>query len=105
MVLLVEGDAAHLGWAEGALYEQLCVGGEVDDVDVLAAEFADDAVDAASLDADAGSYGVYAVVVALDGDLGTLAWHAGYALDADESVVDFGDFCLQQSLQEDGAGT
>ena len=59
---------------------------------------------AASLHAHAGSHGVDALVVTLHGHLGSLARHAGYALDGDEAVVDFGHLSLEQPLQEHGAG-
>ena len=76
----------------------------MDDVDVLVVEFAHDVVDAAALDADAGAYGVDAVIVALDGNLCLLARDAGHALQADKSVGDFGYLALQQAAQELVAG-
>ena len=93
LVLLVNVDARYLGGAERALDKELDVGCVVHHVDVLVAKLADDAVDAATLDADAGSYGVDAVVVALYGYLGALARHAGYAAYHNQSVGNLGCCC------------
>ena len=64
-----------------------------------------DAMHAASLDSHAGSYGVDAVVEALNGNLGALAGHAGNLLDDNQTIGYLGHLGLEQSLQELGAGT
>ena len=45
--LFVECDGRDVGWAESALYEEACVVGVVDDVNVFVVQLLDDAVDAA----------------------------------------------------------
>ena len=106
LVLLgVQRDAGHLGGRQGTLDEELRVVGEVDDVDVLVAELTDDAMNAATLHTNAGSYRIDAVVVALDGNLGTLTRHTGNAANSDQTVLDFGNLSLQQTLEELVRGT
>ena len=62
-------------------------------------------MDTATLHTHAGTYRVDTVIVALDGNLGTLAGDAGNLLDGNQSVIDFGYFHLEQTLQEDGRRT
>ena len=57
-------------------------------------------MDSASLDADAGAYGVDAVVVAFHGYLSALAGDAGHAADGDQAVVHLGNLVLEQAGQE-----
>ena len=102
MFLGVEHDVGDLCGVECALDEERLVVGEGDDVDVLVVEFADDAVYAAALDTDAGTYGVDAVVVGFDGHLGPFAGDAGDAADADEAFSHFGDFVFEQALEVGG---
>ena len=61
-------------------------------------------MNAATLNTHARSNGVYALVVALNGNLGALSRHAGDASYADESVCNLGYLSLEQSLKECGAG-
>ncbi len=58
-----------------------------------------------TFDADACAYGVDAVVVTLNGDLGAFARDASYGADADEAVVDFGHFEFEEATQELLVGT
>ena len=85
---------------ECALDKEGGVRGVVDHVDVLVVKFAHDTVDAATLHADTRSNGVDAVVVALSGNLCTLARDAGNAAQTDKAVGNLGDFGLEQTLQE-----
>ena len=73
MLFFVEYDAVDACGVEGTGNHELDVGCPCHDVDVLASEFVYDAAQSATFDADACSYGVDAVVVALDGYLGALA--------------------------------
>ena len=57
-------------------------------------------MNAGSLHAHAGTYGVDAVVVALYGNLCTLTRYACHGTDKDKSVVDFGHFELEEAAQE-----
>ncbi len=68
-------------------------------------KFADDAVDTASLDAHARSDRVDAVVVAFHGDLGALSRLAGHILYGDETVMNLGNFLLEETAQEPVVGT
>ena len=95
MVLLVDGDARHLCRTERTLDEELHVVGEGDHVDVLVAELAHDTVHTATLDTHTGSYGVDAVVVALDSHLGAVSRHAGHTTDSDQTVGNLGHLSLK----------
>ena len=57
--------------------------------DVLVAQFAHDAVDTGTLDADAGTHRVDTVVIGFDGDFRAVARYADHLLDGDQAVVDF----------------
>ena len=48
----------------------------------------------------AGTYRVDTVVVRLNGNLGTLTGDTGNLLNGNQSVIDFGHFHLEQTLQE-----
>ena len=100
----MEGDGEHFGGVEGALDEQAGVGGIVDDIDVFVVHLAHHGGDAATLDADAGAYGVDAVVVAFHGYFGAFARDACHAAHGDETVGDFGDFLFEQAAQKFGRG-
>ena len=101
-VLFIDIDVRHLfAGAEGALYEELCVRRVVDYVDVFRYQSSRTMpCTRLPLTPTQAPYGVDAFVVALHCYLGSLAGHACYALDADESVVDFGNFGFEESLQE-----
>ncbi len=72
-----DGDAADLGGLQSLFGEGGDLFGELDDVDLFAAQLADDGLDAHALHADAGTDGVDILVAGLDGDLGALAGFAG----------------------------
>src|ERR1019366_2479267 len=92
-----DGDPAHLGRAEGMGGEHHRVVGIFDDVDLLAAQLADDGLHAHALHAHAGAYAIYVAVAALDGDLSALAGFARASLDGHRAVVDLGDFLLEEA--------
>ncbi len=95
---------ADLGGLEGLFREGGDLFGELDDVDLFAAQFANDGLDAHALHADAGADGVDVLVAGHDGDLGALAGLAGDGPDGDGAVVDLGDFGLEEILDEDRRG-
>ena len=53
----------------------------------------------------AGSYWVDTVIVALNGNLGTIARNTGHTLDGDKSVLNLRNLGLEQTLKELRAGT
>ena len=61
-------------------------------------------MDTASLDSDAGTDRIDALVVALDCYFGTFAWFAGHILDGDEAVVYLGNLQLEKPAQEARVG-
>ena len=62
-------------------------------------------MDTATLHTHAGTYRVDTVIVALNGNLGTLAGDAGNLLDGNQTIINFGYFHLEQALQENGRST
>ena len=99
-----DGDAGDLGGLQGLLGEGGDLFGELDDVDLFAAQLADDGLDAHALHADAGADRVDVLVAGHDGDLGALAGLARDGADGDGAVVDLGDFGLEEDLHERGSG-
>ena len=99
-----DGDAADLGGLQRLFCEGGDLFGELDDVDLLAAQLADDGLDAHALHADAGADGVDILVAGHDGDLGAFAGLAGDGADADGAVVDLGDFGLEEVLNKSRRG-
>src|ERR1017187_4243653 len=93
---LSNGNAADLGRLQRLFSKGGDLVAEFDDVDFLAAQFADDGLNAHSLHADAGADRVHILIAALDGDLGALAGFAGNGANNDRVVVDLGDFRLKQ---------
>ena len=71
--------------------------GIFDDVDLLAAQLADDGLHAHALHAHAGAHAIDVAVAALDGDLGALAGFPRASLDGHRAVVDLGNFLLEQA--------
>ena len=59
----------------------------------------------ATLYTHACAYWINAVVIALNGNLGSLARDAGNLANSDEAVIDFRHLNLKQSLQEQRTGT
>ena len=102
--LLVDADGGDLGRAQGALDEQDGIAGVVDHVDVLVAQLSNDAMDSRALDAHACAHRVDAVVVALNGNLGALAWLAGHGANHNQAIVYLGHLKLKEAAQELVAG-
>ena len=70
------------------------------DINMLVGKFGGHRVHAAAVDTDAGSDRVNAGVVSKHSHLGAKAGVAGDALDLEETLFDFGNFKLEQLLQE-----
>ena len=70
---------------------------EFDDVDLFAAQFANDRLHAHALHADAGADAIHVAVAAGYGDLGALAGFARAAFDHHGVVVNLGNFLLEQA--------
>ena len=70
--------------------------GEFDDVDLLAAQLANDGLHAHALHAHAGAHAVHVAIPAHHGDLGALTGFARAAFDDHRVVVDLGNFLLEQ---------
>ena len=62
-------------------------------------------MDAGTLDTDACAHGVDAVIIALDGNLGTLTRDAGNGADHDETIMNLGHLLLKEAAQEVLAGS
>ena len=99
-----DGNAAHLGRLQSLLGK----GGDLfvvlNDVDLFAAQFADDRLHAHALHADAGADRVDVLVAGHDCDLGALAGFAGDGADHDRVVVDLGNFGLEEVRNQLGSG-
>src|SRR5581483_8841494 len=95
-----DGDAGDLGGLERLFGEGGDLLGEFDDVDLFAAELADDGLHAHALHADAGADGVDVLVARHDSDLGALAGLAGDGANDDRAVVDLRDLGLEERLHE-----
>ena len=78
------------------------VGVPLDDVDLLALQFADHRLDARTPHANAGADGVNARVVGNHGDLGARAGIPGHRLDLDDAVVNFRNLLGKQLGHEVG---
>ena len=90
-------DAADLGRAQRVRGEDHRIVGILDDVDLLAAQLADDRLHAHALHAHAGAHAIHVAVAALHGDLGALAGFARAAFDDHRVVVDLRHFLLEQA--------
>ncbi len=75
-----------------------------DDVDPFAGQLVDDVLDAIAADADAGADRVDPLVGAAHGDLAAISRLAGHGPQFDHAVGDFGDFLLEEALDELGPG-
>ena len=93
-------DAGDLGRRQRALGEGHQVVAVLDDVDLLAAQLADDRLHARALHADAGAHRIDVALAAVDRDLGALAGGAHRGLDHHRAVVDLGHFHLEQLDQQ-----
>ena len=76
----------------------------LDDVDFFTTQLADDRLDAHAFHADAGADRVHVFVFRHDGNFRALASFAGDGADDDGAVINFGDFGLEQVLNEIGHG-
>ena len=77
----------------------------LDDVDLLAAQFANDRLHAHALHADAGSDCVHLFVFGQDCDLGALSSFARSCADHHRAVVNLRNFGLEQVLHKFRRGT
>ncbi len=91
LVLLVDLHVLDVGRAERFLDVAARLGLPADDVDLLAAELADDVLDTRAAHAHARADGVDPVVGRHDGDLGPMARLAREALDHNGALGDLGD--------------
>jgi len=78
--------------------------GVFDDVDLFAAQLADDGLHTHSLHADAGADRVDILVAAHDSDLGALTSLASDGADSDGAVVDLRNFALKKILDQRRSG-
>src|SRR5260370_22334927 len=78
--------------------------GKFDDVDLLAAQLANDRLHAHALQADAGANTIDIAVAALHRDFGALAGFPGAVLDGNRTVVNFGNFLFEQPHDQLGGG-
>src|SRR6185312_5003021 len=104
VILVVDDDLARHGGLEGLDHHLARVREVLDDVDLLAAELADDGLHASAAGADAGAHRVDLLVAAGDRDLGAVARLPGEGLDLDGAVGDLGDLELEEAADELGAG-
>src|SRR5207302_2617889 len=100
--LLVAGDgnARDLGWSQRVLRVDDDVFVEGDDVDLLAAQLADDGLHARAFHADAGADRIDVALARHDRDLGALAGLAHGAADDDGAVVNLRHFHLEELDQQ-----
>ena len=93
---------ADLGRTKGMGGKDHWVVGILDDVDLFAAQFANDGLHAHALHADTSADAIHVAVAALDGDLGALAGFAGATLDGHRAVVNLRDFLFEQAHHQFG---
>ena len=91
-----DGDAAHLGRLQRLLGEGGDLVAELDDVDLFAAQFADDGLHAHAFHAHAGAHRIHVLVAALHGDLGALAGFARNGADDHGVVVNLRNLRLEE---------
>ena len=108
LLLAQIGDAhpAHLGRLQRLFGESRDLFAELDDVDLLAAQFANDRLHAHALHAHAGADRIDILVARHDGDLGALAGFARDGANDHGAVVDLRHFALEEALHQlrHGAG-
>ena len=102
--LLVDDDLARHGRLQRLDDHLARIGKVLDDVDLLAAELADDRLHAGAAGADAGADRVDLGVRGRDGDLRAVARLAGKGLDLDGAVGDLGHLELEEPADELRAG-
>src|SRR5690606_18434183 len=98
--LEAEGNLHHFRGLEGVLDQNLRRLVPADDVDLFAAQFIDDVLDAAATHTDAGTHRIDLGVDGADRDLGAVTGLAGHGFDFDDALGDFGHFHLEQSANE-----
>src|SRR6476660_8649444 len=91
-------DAADFGWLESLFREHDRIFVILDDVDLLATEFANDGLHTHALHPDAGADRVDVFVFRHDGDLGALTGFARDGANLYGAIVDFRNFRLEQML-------
>src|SRR5271165_252857 len=94
------GHAADLGGLQSLLSKRDRILVILNDVDLLAAQLADDRLHAHALHADAGADGVDVLVLRHDGDLRALPSFARDGANHDRAVINFWNFRLEQMLHE-----
>src|SRR5580704_5585829 len=77
--------------------ERNSVLGEFDDIDLLAAQLANDGLHAHALHSDASAYAVHIAIAAGDGNFGPLAGFAGTTFYYNRVVVNLWNFLLEQT--------
>ena len=100
LAVVGDRDAGDLGRRQRALGEGHQVVAVLDDVDLLAAQLADDRLHARALHADAGADRIDVALAAVDRDLGALAGGAHRVLDHHRAVVDLRHLHLEQLDQQ-----
>ncbi len=95
-----DGHPAHLRRLQRFLRESHRVFVIFDDVDLLAAQFADNGLHAHALHTDARPHGVHVLVFGHDSDLGALASFAGDSTNDDGAVINLWNFGLEQMLHQ-----
>lgn len=77
----------------------------VHDIDLLTAQLFHDSIDAGTIHTYTGADSIYIGVIAPYSDLGTASCLSGNALDLYGTVLDLGNFGLEQSLYQFRMGT
>src|SRR5579863_170543 len=88
-------DTADLGRTQSMRREGHRVVGELDDIDLLAPQLADDGLDPHALHSHAGTHAVHVAVAAVHGDLGAFAGFTRASLDHYRRAVNLRDFLLE----------
>ncbi len=99
-LILVENHLGDLRRGQRVDDEGRRIGRPRDDIDLLALQFADDRLNAATAHADTSAHGVDRGIVREDRDLGAAARIAGDRFDLDDRVVDLRDFLGKQHGHE-----
>jgi hypothetical protein len=81
-----------------------CPFGVFDDVDLFAAQFADDRLHAHALHAHAGANAIHIAIAALHGDFGALSGFPRASFDSHGAIVDFRHFLFEQTHYQFGSG-
>src|SRR6266436_1738810 len=98
--LVDHGHAADFGRLQSLLRKRHGILVILDDVDLLAAQFADDGLHAHAFHADASAHSIHVLVLRHHGNLGALAGFPRDGPNHHRPVVDFGNFGLEQMLHQ-----